>query len=296
MFARRKLTIGVIMNNVKVFDCFTYFNEDHLLKLRLEMLWDVVDIFIVCEATRSHTGIEKGKNFNPEKFKKYAEKIRYLLIDNYPSHTMSPWDYENYQRNYLINGLFDAKNSDWVIVSDLDEIPNPESIHKFNPDKYLRGSLQQYAHVYYLNNRVMRSGSPHFWHKPKITTYENLIDIFKSCNELRTYRSNGFWRGIRKNWIKLRTQIIKNGGWHFTWMGGVDRILLKMDSMAHQELNIPKYRNRQEIERKIRAGEFIFDQNEFHYEGKLMPLDSDDMPKYLARHPEEFSNLILSQR
>lgn len=54
--------------------------------------------------------------------------------------------------------------------------------------------------------------------------------------------------------MKFRTQSILNAGWHFTWMGGVERILLKMDSMAHQELNKPEYRDRSYIEHTIRSG------------------------------------------
>lgn len=62
----------------KVFDCFTYFNEDQLLKLRLETLWNKVDYFVICEATKTHTGKDKGINFKIENFEKYKEKIRYL--------------------------------------------------------------------------------------------------------------------------------------------------------------------------------------------------------------------------
>jgi beta-1,4-mannosyl-glycoprotein beta-1,4-N-acetylglucosaminyltransferase len=135
----------------KIYDCFTYFNEDQLLKLRLETLWESVDYFVICEATRTHTGKEKPVNFNFKKFEKYKSKIRYLLIDSYPFETEDPWVYENYQRNYLMNGLNDASDNDWVMISDLDEIPNPDSISSFNPAVYLYGSFHQHAFIYFLN-------------------------------------------------------------------------------------------------------------------------------------------------
>jgi len=276
----------------KLYDCFTYFNEDQLLKLRFETLWDKVDYFVICEATRTHTGKEKPINFKLDLFDKYKSKIRYLLIDTYPFETNDPWVYENYQRNYLINGLFDAIDDDWIMVSDLDEIPNPDSIQSFNPDIYLSGSFHQHAFLYYLNNRVMRGSSPFVWTLPKITTFRALRDIYKCPEEVRNYRGKGFLRGIKKYLIKQKNQAIPNGGWHFTWMGGVERILLKMDSMAHQELNNPKYRDPEVIEEKIRRGGDIFGESLSGGDYELLQLDKS-LPRYLIEHPEEFSNLIL---
>ena len=277
----------------KIYDCFTYFNEDELLKLRFETLWDVVDYFVVCEATRTHTGKEKSVNFSFEKFDKYKEKIRYLLIDTYPFETDDPWVYENYQRNYLANGLFDAVDEDWIIISDLDEIPNPISISSFDPNSYLRGSFQQDAFVYFLNNKVMRGDIPFIWDLSKITTYYSYRKIFLSSpQEVRNYRGQGIFRGIKKFFIKKKTQLIKKGGWHFTWMGGVQRILLKMDSMAHQELNKPENRNRELIEKKIRSGGDVLGENVAGAATQLINID-DSMPRYLQQHPDKFSDLIL---
>lgn len=278
---------------IKIYDCFTYFNEDQLLKLRLETLWDYVDYFVICEATRTHTGIEKSINFKIENFAKYKSKIRYLLIDSYPFETNDPWVYENYQRNYLINGLSDADFADWVIISDLDEIPNPLAIGSFRPDLYLRANLLQYAYIYYLNNQVLLKGVPYVWMLPKITTVANLKNKFLCPEEVRNYRSSGFWRGIKRNWMKFRTQQIANAGWHFTWMGGVERILLKMDSMAHQELNRPENRDPNLIQHKIRSGGDVLGQGIDGGSSHLVSIDYQHMPKYLVDNKDEFSNLIL---
>ncbi len=282
---------GLIMQH-EVYDCFTYFNEDQLLKLRLETLWDKVDYFVLCEATRTHTGKDKPINFKLENFEKYKEKIRYLLIDTYPFETNDPWVYENYQRNYLINGLFDAIDDDRIIISDLDEIPNPDSISAYMPSLYLRASLLQRAYIYYLNNLVLLDGKPYTWKLPKITTFKYLRKNFLCLEEVRNYRSFGVLRGLKRNWMKLRTQQISNGGWHFTWMGGVEKILLKMDSMAHQELNKPENRNRELIEKKIRSGGDILGENVAGAATQLINIDYS-MPRYLQQHPDEFSNLIL---
>lgn len=276
----------------KVFDCFTYFNEDQLLKLRLETLWNKVDYFVICEATKTHTGKDKGINFKIENFEKYKEKIRYLLIDNYPFDTSNPWVYENYQRNYLINGLFDAVDDDRIIISDLDEIPNPNSISKYMPSLYPRAILLQRVYIYYLNNLVLLHGEPYKWKLPKITTFKYLRNTFKCLEEVRNYRSSGFLRGLKRNWIKIRTQNISNGGWHFTWMGGVDKIIQKMDSTAHQELIKPENRNRELIEKRIRSGGDVLGENVVGSTSQLINID-DSMPCYLQKYSHEFSDLIL---
>jgi beta-1,4-mannosyl-glycoprotein beta-1,4-N-acetylglucosaminyltransferase len=280
----------------KIYDCFTYFNEDQLLKLRLETLWDSVDFFVICEATRTHTGKEKAINFNINNFLKFKEKIRYLLIESYPFQTTDPWVYENYQRNYLINGLWDANDHDWVIISDLDEIPNPSSIFSYSPVFFPRASLLQYAYVYYLNNQVFFNGQPYLWTLPKITTFKNIKCKFLSLEEVRNFRSSGFWRGIKRNWMKFRTQTIRNGGWHFTWMGGVKRILLKMDSMAHQEFNKPENRDCELIEYKIRTGGDVLGEGIPGFSTHLVNIDQNRMPVYLVNNKDEFLSLILQPR
>mgnify|MGYP003688822141 CR=1 FL=1 len=69
---------------MKVIDCFTYFDEDMMLEIRLATLFDYVDKFVVCEATLDHAGKEKKLNFNINKFKKYEKKIEYIVVDDLP--------------------------------------------------------------------------------------------------------------------------------------------------------------------------------------------------------------------
>ena len=42
-----------------VFDCFQYFNEEHILDLRLNILDEFVDHFVIVESTNDHQGNEK---------------------------------------------------------------------------------------------------------------------------------------------------------------------------------------------------------------------------------------------
>ena len=42
-----------------IYDCFTFFNELDLLEIRLNILAEHVDRFVLVEANRTHTGITK---------------------------------------------------------------------------------------------------------------------------------------------------------------------------------------------------------------------------------------------
>ena len=43
-----------------VYDCFQYFNEDHMVDLRLHILNKYVDFFVISESTKTHQ--EEDKN------------------------------------------------------------------------------------------------------------------------------------------------------------------------------------------------------------------------------------------
>ena len=129
---------------MKIFDCFMYFDEDLILDLRLNYLNNFVDYFVIVESIFNHNGEKRKPNFDIKKFKKFENKIIYLLIkeekgnfhkidkkDNNDQITgkniMNSLIRENYQRNFIINGLHKAEDEDWIIISDLDEIPNLEN-------------------------------------------------------------------------------------------------------------------------------------------------------------------------
>lgn len=274
----------------KIYDCFTYFNEDRLLRLRLETLWNTVDYFVICESVLTFSGNPKPINFNIKNFSKYKSKIRYILIKDFPFVSNDPWVYEGYQRNYLINGLYDATNNDLIILSDLDEIPNPEAITKFKPKLFLRARLMQLGYAYFMNNLHIDRAEPALWNKAKLTTYAMLRHVFKNMESLREYRPKGFLRGIKRLFVnKLMTQSIFGGGWHFTWMGSVEDMLLKLESFSHQEFNTSRYKDKSAILVKIRSGKDLLDR-EFSYQ--LIPLDNR-LPPYIAQNPELFKDWIL---
>ena len=49
---------------MKIFDCFMYFDEDIVLDLRLNLLNDFVDYFVVVESKFNHKGEKRNLKFN----------------------------------------------------------------------------------------------------------------------------------------------------------------------------------------------------------------------------------------
>ena len=130
---------------MKIFDCFMYFDEDIVLDVRLNYLDKYIDQFIIIESEYNHKGEKRTPLFDINKFKKFENKIKYILTNDIPpgienlnvddneseiyrKSIFNAWKRENLQRNQISVGLSDAQEEDWVIISDLDEIPNLSEI------------------------------------------------------------------------------------------------------------------------------------------------------------------------
>ena len=117
---------------MKVIDCFMYFDEDHLLEIRLNTLYNFVEKFVIVEANLDHAGNIREPQFDIKKFSKFKNKIQYILIKDLPTHNNfykknwgPSWRRENLQRNALSMGYDNCDPNDLIMISDLDEIPDP---------------------------------------------------------------------------------------------------------------------------------------------------------------------------
>ena len=59
------------MENMKIFDCFMYFDEEIVLDLRLNMLSPVVDYFVIVESKFTHKGDKRDLKFDIDKFTEF---------------------------------------------------------------------------------------------------------------------------------------------------------------------------------------------------------------------------------
>ena len=69
---------------MKIYDCFTYFDEDLILDTRLNIMNDDVDYFVIVESTYNHNGERRELKFNINKYQKFKNKIKYIVWDKVP--------------------------------------------------------------------------------------------------------------------------------------------------------------------------------------------------------------------
>ena len=267
-----------------IYDCFQFFNEEHILDLRLNILNDAVDFFVFVESTTDHQGNPKKLNFDLKKFKKYSNKIIYIIVDDTVEAIKKPHIggeslVEQHQRNSLMKGLKNCNDNDLIILSDVDEIPDPNKINFFNKkSKYAVFSQKMFNYKLNLLNLTESE-----WHGSRICLKKNL----KSPQWLRNlkFKKYPFWRID-----KIRNlQIIENGGWHFAYLQNPENILKKIKSFAHGEFNNKDFANEEKIREKINMGKDIFDR-EISYQ----KVDIDNsFPKYIIENKEKFKNWII---
>ena len=269
---------------MKIYDCFQFFNEETVLDLRFNILDKFVNFFVIAESTTDHQGNEKKLNFDINKYKKFKEKIIYVVVDDTlnsikKSHIGQNSQVERHQRNSIIKGLKDCKDNDLVIISDVDEIPDLSKLNIFEKKKRYAVFAQK-KFDYKLNLLNETEGE---WHGSKICLKKDL----KSPQWLRDlkFKKYPFWR-----FDKIRDlQIIKNGGWHFSYLQKPESLIKKITSFSHGERNKPEFTNQKKIEEKIKMQKNIFDLG-FSY--KKIEIDHT-FPKYILDNKEKLKEWII---
>jgi beta-1,4-mannosyl-glycoprotein beta-1,4-N-acetylglucosaminyltransferase len=277
----------------RIYDCFCYFNEQELLELRLRTLWGHVDVFVIVESDFTQSGAFKGRNLTSEILAPYAEKVRYIHVRECPGGAKDLWLNENYQRNQITLGLLDVLDNDWIIVSDLDEIPNPSAIQIFNPERYIRGDFEQQLYGYKLNNRLIDPKSEKIWCGSKITTGKNFKNFFgERATSVRNWKSSGVFRSLKRFLFKhLKVQRIRSGGWHFSWVIPESLWKVKFAAMAHQEYSSKGERPLKEMRQLVEGGrDLIFPGRRYE---RLSHLD-ETLPLPVQTAPEKFQSILLA--
>ena len=264
-----------------IYDCFQYFNEDHIVDLRLHILDKYVDYFVISESTKTHQGKSKKINFDINNFPKFKNKIKFVIADYdkelaFQNHTGGESPIEQHQRNSLINGIKDASQEDLIILSDSDEIPDLTKLSEVKKNKKFI-VFSQKMFMYKLNLQNLDESN---WMGSRITKKKNI----RSMQELRNlkFKHYPFWR------IDKFNQQIINGGWHFSYMQTPEQILYKIKSFSHGEYN-NKNINEKNIEEKIINNEDIFGRGI-----KLKKIDIDDTyPEYIVNNKDKYSDWII---
>ena len=268
----------------KIYDCFIYYDEDILLDLRFNILSRVVDFFVICESKYDFRGKPKKLNFNYNNFKQFKEKIIYLVVDKFPEKN-DAWGNEDYQRNYIINGLEKTSPDDLIILSDVDEIPDPLKILDLEFEKY--AIFLQNCFYYKLN--LIDKSIGNTWEGSKACRKRNLFSFKKLRNDVRAKNVNyPFWRFDKEKKIK----IVKNGGWHFSYLMTAEKIRQKIKSFSHSEFDTEEFTNIKNINNAIETKRDLF--NRAHHKNSFEKIELDSsFPEYILKNSEKFKNWIL---
>ena len=256
---------------MKIFDCFMFYDEELLLDIRLGILDKYVDFFIIVESKYFHNGVKRNLKFDINKFKKFENKIIYLIHENEPNGIIKLDDKddedtksyklifnahlrENDQRNHINEGLKKANGNDLVLISDVDEIPNFNSIDLSKINNQIIMFEQEI--FYYKFNRYL----PNFkWFGTKACKKKKLISPqwLRNIKNKRFY----FWRldtFFSKNRY-INKLFIQNGGWHFSNIKNADDLELKLKSYLHHRDYETEELGYDKIKELIKNNETIYD-------------------------------------
>lgn len=266
-------------------------SEIDLLDIRLHELADVVDYFVLVEATKTHSGLQKPRWYEiyQDRFRDYKDQIIHIVVDDMP---MTPeeiqlslsskdkewiltgyqvedaWVRERHQRNCMMRGLVDAKDDDIIIIEDADEMVRHDVVATLE-QTIVDGSnaVGQALHTYFLNWKC--TNMP--WWGTKILRKK----FISTPSEDRFHT--------------VAAKYFPDSGYHFNYLGGPYAIREKIKAFAHQEFN--KHDVLDSIEQKLYLKKDALGRL---YEYEVVPID-ESYPKYIQENQEKFKHLIYKE-
>jgi beta-1,4-mannosyl-glycoprotein beta-1,4-N-acetylglucosaminyltransferase len=278
---------------IKVYDCFLFSYNPDILEIRLNILDEVVDQFVIVEADYNWNGMYKGfvftKEENLKKIEKFLHKITYVQVKDMPQHQILEFSnaeaaaetLEIFNRNAIARGLVNVKNDDIIIASDFDEIPRPEILKQIKKEKNKDVILLSMPNFFYRINSI----APAIDKKLTNSVIFNKKMLEKhSVHELRWNFRQALLEN-KKDFKGTEFDVIYNSGWHFSWAGDSSFINEKLDGYLHQEYRDEKGRKHIEEEAKMR---------DLHPEcGATVNILIDSfLPDYIVKNQEKYSYLI----
>ena len=283
-----------------------FFDEEMLLDLRLNILDKFVDKFVIVESSYTHSGKEKKLIFDINKYSKFKEKINYIILKEPPigieevsindsegeisrKEILNALKRENLQRDTILKGLNDADNNDWIIISDLDEIPDLTNINFNN-----------------IKNKIIFFKQKVFYYKLNLEL-KNLRWIGTKACRKKHLNSPQWLRNIKdKIYPKWRVDIlfsqkkyndiffVENGGWHFSFVKKPEDIEKKLKSYLHHReydidpVGIDKIKNL--INSKSVIYDHRVDQTQYKFGGgqKLEKIDLEFLPNFISSNKKKY--------
>jgi beta-1,4-mannosyl-glycoprotein beta-1,4-N-acetylglucosaminyltransferase len=256
------------MRRQRVVDAFLFSDELDMLELRLSVLDPVVDRFVLVESTVTFSGLEKPLAFadHRERFAAWHDKITHVVVRDTPDTGSWRWGRERHQRNQLLRGLVDCRCDDLVLVSDVDEIPDPEAV-----GRRLRGGYHQEFMLYYLNCRHMSE----YW-VGTVALYAFQLAVLGA----QTARDR-----------RYDLERVERGGWHFAYAISPEAMRAKLRAFSHAEFDTEEHAGAFEHRRAALTDVFAVHQGTL----TVLDLDAGYFPAYLKANRERYAHLLRSE-
>ncbi|MDA9615303.1 hypothetical protein N9S12_00260 [Candidatus Pelagibacter sp.] len=295
---------------MKIYDCFMYFDEDIVVDVRLNTLNQFVDYFVIVESRFTHKGESRQLNFNHKKFEKFKDKIIYIVDEEVYSLTekikiddsedeksrkaiFNAAYRENGQRNLISKGLEGANKEDFIMISDVDEIPKLSELN-FNTLKEKIILFKQDMFYYKFNLKLPNL----IWTGTKACRKKNLINPqwLRNIKDRKYpfFRIDTFFSNTKYTSIK----IINDGGWHFSNIKTPKEIEFKLRSyLHHREFDLNPL-SVEQINEIIKNKQAIYDLkvdktvNKIGNGSILEKFEFNKLPEYIVTNKDKFLDWI----
>jgi beta-1,4-mannosyl-glycoprotein beta-1,4-N-acetylglucosaminyltransferase len=289
-----------------------FYDEELLLDIRMNILNNFVDYFVIVESKYFHNGKERNLKFNINNYSKFKDKIIYIVHDENPNGIWSINDgddkddvshkkivnahlRENHQRNFIEKGLSKSESNDLILVSDVDEIPNLESTNL----KTIKNKIIMFEQniFYYKLNRYL----PDFkWFGTKACKKKDLVNPQWLRNIKNTnypfFRMDTFFSNSKY----INKFYIKNGGWHFSNLKNSTDIELKLKSYLHHHDYENEELGKTKIEELIKNNSTIYDmftdktskKYNDNSRKQLEKFEINKLPSYIQKNLNKFKDWV----
>jgi len=295
---------------MKIYDCFMYFDEEVVVDVRLNTLNQFVDYFVIVESRFTHKGASRQLKFNHKKFEKFKDKIIYIVDEEIYSQTekikiddsedekykkaiFNAAYRENGQRNLISKGLAAANKEDFIMISDVDEIPKLSGLN-FNSLNEKIILFKQDMFYYKFNLKL-----PNFiWTGTKACKKKNLVNPQWLRNikdrKYSFFRIDTFFSNTKYTSIK----IINDGGWHFSNIKTPKEIEFKLRSYLHHKDFDLNPLSVEQINEIIKNKQAIYDLkvdktvNKIGNGSILEKFEFNKLPEYIVTNKDKFLDWI----
>lgn len=269
---------------MKIYDCFTFYNELDLLDIRLAELNNSVDYFVIVEATTTFQNQPKPLYLkdNWNRYSAYHNKIIHVVVDDMPM-SSDPWANERFQRNAIKRGLVNARDNDFAIVGDVDELLRPSVIESLRDSESSVVGFRMPYFNFKFNYMLVNDVETYC-----IWSLATRVGILGEVEELR--RSRWTLNQLAYAHKQDGIEIVEHAGWHFTYLGTDDFIRQKICSFAHAELNNATTLDKIDVNSSIARG-VGFNPNDPR---KFMPVALDNyFPESIVSNKDKYREYII---